>query len=133
MITQDIQALRAHFIANFDPGSVPVIYDNQPTVSIPEGSLWMRFSVVPGASFHDAGSAQDGVMIQQGRVWLQVFTPEQRGDGEALALADAFATAFRNKRIDTIMMKTEEFGSRDNRDGYQMISLSIPWESLRRY
>lgn len=136
MITTDYQALRQHFINGWSAfPAVPVLYDNQPNERVEPKLQFVRFSVRAGASFHHAGSAQDGTRIQRGRVWLQIFTPAEMGDGEALAIADEFAALFRNKRIgDAIQLKTEDIQTDPNaRDGYFMISVSVPWESYRSY
>lgn len=134
MLTADITALKKHFLDSWT--ATPIVWDNQPETAIPEGQSWVRFAVRPGASFHDAGSSLNGILRQQGRVWLQVFVPEQTGDGAAVSFVEAFAAIFRNKRLDSgaIHLSTPDFNIDPTlKDGFFMISVNVPWESFRRY
>lgn len=134
MLSQDITALRQHFADNFDPAGLPVIYQNAPLTDIAEGAPFLRFTVIPGASFHRSGDGTSGTMVQQGRVWLNISIPEGTGDALMLTVVDAFSACFRNQRIDQdIICKTPDVGSATTRDGYLSIAVSIPWESYRHY
>ena len=138
MITSDIQALTAHFVAQWASVSttVPVFYDNQPNAVTPTKAPWVRFSVRMGASIHHAGSATSGVKKQQGRVWLQVFVPNQTGSGVMNTLVDGFMGIFENKRLDSskIHMGTlQPSEPRDGGDGFTMMAVSVPFDSYRAY
>ena len=135
MLSLDYRALTEHFTLRSGVFTDPIFYANQPNSQPPVNSIWMRFSVIPGASQNHAGGAQDGVKKQLGRVWLQIFVPEQTGVGHAYDIADLFATMFRNKRIqDIISTQTEEINIvPDGGDGMLMMTVSIPYESYRSY
>ena len=138
MLLDDTQALTQHFVSNWATVSttVPVFYDNQPNAIPPAKAAWVRFSVRLGGSIHHAGSADDGVKKQLGRVWLQIFVPSQTGMGKAYTLAEGFALMFRNQRLDShqIHLSTEDVSDpRDAGDSMMMMTVSVPFESYRRY
>lgn len=129
--------LKQHFVDNFRD-DIPCVYTNLPHAPIGEKELWMRFSVRAGESFHHAGSAANGILAQQGRVWLQVFTPSGQGEGDAIALLEEFASLFRNRRLahaaGTVHLATQDIDTNPvETDGYLMTTVSIPWESFSRY
>ncbi|MXO94294.1 hypothetical protein GRI62_11875 [Erythrobacter arachoides] len=112
------------------------LFDNQPAIDVPENTLWCRFSITAGASFHDAGSSQSGLYIQQGRVWLQVFVPEQTGTADGDELLDRFGAIFSHAILDdyAIRCRLPDYGREPSiDDGYMMVTASIPWEARRRY
>ena len=132
MLVSDLQTIRRHFVESFRD-DIHIVFANQPVSEAQEGTIWARFSVRPGEQFHVAGG-RAGVMIQQGRVWLQVFQPEQTGDADSLDIVDEFAALFRNARLDPQI----DFGMPDIdinpvlTDGYAMMTASVPFESFTR-
>lgn len=134
MITADILALQNRFVDLWDNG-VPVFYDLQTNEARPVDALWCRFSVIPGGSKHYLGDREHGYKLQLGRVWLQVFIPEQSGTADAFNLIEKFTTIFRNWRTDEILCETEQLNgaTRDEETGMAMMTVSIPWQSIRPY
>ena len=133
--TSDTIAIRQHFADNWNAEN-PLVYANQPPAEIDSGAVWARFSVRLGETFHGSGSAQSGVLISQGRAWLQTFTPQGQGDAAALDLIDHFVTIFQHRRLDdnAIRFSTADRDLDPTSDGgYAMATVSIPFESFRRY
>jgi hypothetical protein len=134
-ISADAQALRTHFFTHFRD-DIRVVIDNDIPADMAEGETWVRFTVRPAASFHVAGDTEAGMLLQQGRVWLQTFTPLSTGDGEALEILDHFAKLFRHAKLDDgqIRVFTADIDTNPDRDGeWYMMTASIPYEALRRY
>lgn len=110
--------------------------DNDVLLNLSENETWVRFTVRPGASFHVAGDSEQGMLLQQGRIWLQVFAPRNSGDGEPLAILDEFARLFRHVKLDDGDLRVFTADIDTNTavdDGWFMMTASIPYESMRRY
>lgn len=88
-----------------DTESVTVQYDNQDKVP-PNDALWIRFSVRPGASFQASRGGSTKLFRTSGVALAQIFSPLDRGDKEALALADTIASSFRATSVGSVVYET---------------------------
>lgn len=114
----DLEIIRTRFLTQWN-AAVPVVLDNEPAIDEPNGKVWARFSVLPGAERR--ASIARNTYEQLGRVYLQVFIPDGEADKDGWALAEAFAATFRDWkspdwriRFDTPEYRTsKEAGDKD--------------------
>lgn len=133
-MSADRIALTTHFVTFWEHPNT--LHDNGPARQFPEGKVYCRFTVVMGDQQPFAGASDTGLVKQLGRIWLQVFLPEQAGVGAGDPLIADFVQMFRHARLDEgrLTCGTPEFGRNNTpKNGYVMRSVNIPFHSLRRY
>jgi hypothetical protein len=125
-LQDDIEAINTRFYALW-PSATLVIADNDRNTDTPEDAVWCRFSIVPGAERRVTIGSK--TWEQLGRVYLQIFVPDERGTSEAYALANTFTTIFREWASPDyrIRFSTPEFRP-SNEDGEPFtLVVSIPF------
>ena len=137
-ITQDITELTARFVARWNVlrSTVPVIYDNQPAVTIDPNVIHVRFTVRPGATQRQSMGISSIRHKQLGRVYIQIMTPKGKGTATSQALADDAANIFRLWRSADQMLQVFEpeittLPASD--DDYHVITVQARYEAIRIY
>ena len=106
----------------------PVNYENTP-FNAPSNAPWVRMVIRPGASA--TGSIGPDIMnINLGRVWVQIFVPENTGTDEARTLADSAAAIFAHQRKNGLLFLAAEYTAVGAANGLYQYNVSIPY---RRY
>lgn len=125
--TDDIDAIRTHFLSIWDEAAYPVVLDNEPPIDEPHGQIWARLSVNPGAERRRSIYSQTYEVL--GRIYLQIFCPKGSADADGWALANTFSAAFRDWRSDDyrIRFDTPQFSTDDSEDDYYAIIVSLPY------
>lgn len=125
----DLGVIRTRFLdawETLDP-AIPYVFDlTRPPVE-PEG-IWARVSVMPGSERRRSIARR--TYEQLGRVYLQVFAPVGVFDDELWAVAEHFATTFRDWLSDDgrIRFDTPEFRLTPATGGNDhMLVVSIPY------
>jgi len=124
--------LRTRFLDQWlDP--VVTVFDNAEAVEIDGAEPFVRFAI----RFADERRLSTGANALHsviGRVWLQVFVPNQEGTAMALDLADAFAAIFRNWRsLDgSVTCSSPSIDTVPSNDGWHQVNVSIPFEAIFR-
>lgn len=87
-------AIRSRFETQVEtPQSITAVYDNGPDEH-PDDALWVRWTVLPGASNQIELGANPSYRTV-GVAVAQIFQPIKQGDKAALELADVIVTTFR--------------------------------------
>ncbi|MGK2911229.1 MAG: phage tail terminator-like protein [Sphingobium sp.] len=134
MAILDLLILRARFEAQ-KPSGVQVFYDNQPNSQPTLGQPYIRFAIRTGATKRE--SFGSGIETMQGRVWCQIFTPKQTGDGLALSLAGQCGAIFRNydwqNGSKVIRCQVPEITQIDTDEKWYQVNVSTFFEAQDRY
>ncbi|MCC7173125.1 MAG: hypothetical protein IT459_21935 [Planctomycetes bacterium] len=107
------------------PAGISVQHDNQafqPT----DGQAWLRFSV-RGVGGDALDIASVSAYRSAGVATAQVFTPVERGDGDALALADQVVAAFRGVTDHGVAFLAPTVKPIGASDSWWQVNVSIPW------
>jgi hypothetical protein len=85
----DLTVIRSRFQSIWSAAypDVPYVFDNEPPVDEP-GGPWVRLSVQPGVQRRRGRNSQGITYDQLGRVYLQVFVPDDEGDHDGWTMAE---------------------------------------------
>ena len=135
-------AIGTLFNAEWDSDTTPIAWPNR-NFTPPQNNSWVRLSILQGEPFQiEIGSANCNQHRSPGFVMISVFSPMNKGDAAALALAETAAQIFRStKRVSAgangdIRFRTPEVkaigidskGSRDLDEGtYYQVNVSVPF------
>ena len=102
-----------------------VAYDNAPFTPT-DGVKWVRFTVLPG----DSVQASIGVAKRFRTVGVavaQIFLPIDRGDKDALALAETVKLAFRATTVSGVTFRTPSLRRVGRTDNWYQINVNCPF------
>ncbi|MHB9879091.1 phage tail terminator-like protein [Pacificimonas sp. ICDLI1SI03] len=126
-IAQDAAALTSRFRTEWQSrhSGMVILWDNAPAVAVSDTHV--RFSVRPGD--YDP----DGYLTGQGRVWVQIMTPDDGGMTEGNTLADDVAEIFRRWRSPDGAVQTggADINTVPDDPNWHVIAVSIPYHSWR--
>ena len=108
--------------------TTPIAWDNASFT--PPDTAWVRLAIRNGASITEAiGGAGAGDVLNQylGRIWIQIFVPDNTGTGEARTLADTAAAIFNQVTFDNIRCMAPEVAIVGNTDVWYQVNVSIPY------
>lgn len=98
LVVEIANAVRGRFATEVAaPESLPVVYDNLPDQTQPNGTRWCRLSIRLGLSQHVASGGEGRRRIRTAGVALaQLFSPLGEGETPGNELVGAVQDAFRN-------------------------------------
>lgn len=130
----DLTAIRLRFQEIWGAAypDVPYVFDNEPPVEEPDGP-WVRLSVQPGVQRRRPGVAIT-TYEQLGRAYLQVFIPDNEGDHDGWAMAEAVGDGFRDWRSEdwTLWVQAPTYSTAQQEGEPFMILVSVPYRSEHR-
>ena len=120
---QAAQSIRERFSAEWS--RTPIAYPNTPFEK-PSGP-WIRVTV-RGSSAEQVATVSKRLR-HEGAVFVQVFTPEGQGDGEALSIADDVAALLEAQTLGGIRFYAATRRPEGvDENGWYMVIVSIPFE-----
>lgn len=129
-LSDERASIEGRFVTGFT--DAPIAFENVPdsstvTAAKAEPSAWVRIAIRNGDAFTAGINGSTPRGEQQGRIWIQVFTPENTGTERARALAGIAATVFRHSRFDGIRCYEPEFRSVGIDDGWYQFNVNVPY------
>lgn len=113
------------------PSGVPTQHDNEKLIH-PEDSLWMRCAVIfTGGDLASLGTPGTRTLRDYGLLSVEIFTPIERGDADALELSQTILAAFRGVKADGISYRPSasivQPGMRTPDEKWWKINIVCPW------
>ena len=108
----------------------PVSYPNVPFEPPKSDSPWIRLTILDSPSFQASMGAEQNIYRHPGIITVNIFTPLNRGDKQALVLADAVSAIFRSWRdpVTRIRFKDPDLARIGPDDKWYHVAVSVPFE-----
>ncbi|GAA0766956.1 hypothetical protein [Brevundimonas olei] len=126
-LTNDLSAIRAHFIAEWDDETYQTVFANGQPETLDPDRPYVRFGVD-----HFDGQIVGGNKLRRddGIIWLQVFVPNGDGTMTAYEIAEIFKNIFKDWSVGDLRtgnyFSTPVHGSND----YFQLKVGYYWQSL---